>query len=120
MGDKWICSRCKDKKCKLNFDKYHFNEQPEFIKSAKQLELNLCSLNMVNAYNFQLGRGPKNKAEKNNKHKKYMQEKRKDPDFLKKEQERDEIRRKNAKIQKQMNSMSNLPDQEYDAGFTKD
>ena len=49
-----------------------------------------------------------------------MQEKRKDPDFLKKEQERDEIRRKNAKIQKQMNSMTNLPDQEYDAGFTKD
>ena len=49
-----------------------------------------------------------------------MKEKRKDSDYLEKEQERDRIRKRNAKIQKQMNSMSNIPDQEYDAGFTKD
>ena len=36
-----------------------------------------------------------------------MQEKRKDSDYLEKEQERDRIRKRNAKIQKQMNSMYN-------------
>ena len=43
-------------------DGYKLNEQPEFFKDATALELNLCSINMVNAYKFSLQRtGPKNR-----------------------------------------------------------
>ena len=32
------------------YDGYHFNQIPSFILEATQLELSLCSLNMVNTY----------------------------------------------------------------------
>ena len=48
-----------------------------------------------------------------------MREKRKDPEFLEKERERDEIRKKNIKIQKQLNSMFNLEENDDDC-FKKD
>ena len=41
---------------------YKLNEVPDFIKNATALELNLCSINMVNTYKFSLQRkGPKNR-----------------------------------------------------------
>ena len=49
-----------------------------------------------------------------------MKEKRKNPEFLEKEHEVDEQRRKNIKIQKQLNSMYHQKDREFDDAFVKD
>ena len=38
------------KKDAYDFKKLEFNNQPDFINEATKLELDLCSINMVNAY----------------------------------------------------------------------
>ena len=44
----WVCGRCADNRVKFKMDDYKLNDQPDFIKDATALELNLCSINMVN------------------------------------------------------------------------
>ena len=62
LSKTWICGRCADGRTKNMMDGYKLNEQPDFFKDATALELNLCSINMVNAYKFSLQRtGPKNR-----------------------------------------------------------
>ena len=48
LSKTWICGRCADNRVKFKMDDYKLNDQPDFIKDATALELNLCSINMVN------------------------------------------------------------------------
>ena len=52
---KHYCARCL-KKDAYNFKNLEFSDQPDFINDATKLELDLCSINMVNAYTFSLTR----------------------------------------------------------------
>ena len=40
----WICGRCADNRVKYKMDEQKLTEQPDFIKDATSLELNLCSI----------------------------------------------------------------------------
>ena len=44
------------KKDSYNFKPLEFSDVPQFINEASKLELDLCSINMVNAYTFSLTR----------------------------------------------------------------
>ena len=62
ISKEWVCGRCSDGRVKSKMVEYKLNEVPDFIKNATALELNLCSINMVNTYKFSLQRkGPKNR-----------------------------------------------------------
>ena len=62
LSKEWVCGRCSDGRSTNKMVDYKLNEVPDFIKNATALELNLCSINMVNTYKFSLQRkGPKNR-----------------------------------------------------------
>ena len=62
LSKEWVCGRCSDGRSTNKMVDYKLNEVPDFIKNASALELNLCSINIVNTYKFSLQRkGPKNR-----------------------------------------------------------
>ena len=62
MSDRWVCGRCSDGRIKNKMENQKLEVIPEFFNDATTLELNLCSIYMVNSYQFSLQRnGPKNR-----------------------------------------------------------